>query len=107
MEYTLEDGKRVSTGDAAFNYYDMRPGHIGWETGNNWFMFEFSDERGGTAILNGQRCCSLEHAARKGWLPPADERLSDGFRAWCQDTDPPPTGLDLAAWVHGCPEATH
>lgn len=63
----LEDGTRRKPGDLAFNYYDMKPGTIGDDVDpEGWFTFRHTD--GTTALLNGERVCSLATAIEKGWL---------------------------------------
>lgn len=84
------DGVRLSLGASAYNYYDMKPGHIErfddhpqpntmlgqncdtpvaqWT--NYWFTFRHTD--GSSALLDGSRICSLAYAERKGW-PTTDQ----------------------------------
>ena len=65
VQYRSEDGVVMKTGDAAYDYYCMKPGEIGRDLGRGWFDFEHSD--GTVEMLNGQRICSLEHARRMRW----------------------------------------
>jgi hypothetical protein len=63
----LEDGTTRKPGDLAFNYYDRKPGTIGDDVDiSGWFTFYQTD--GTTALLNGERVCSLKTAVQKGWL---------------------------------------
>jgi glyoxylase-like metal-dependent hydrolase (beta-lactamase superfamily II) len=61
-----EDRKVLFTGDAAFDYYGMKPGVIGKLDNNGWFDFDHDD--GTKTYLDGSRICSMEFAAKKGWL---------------------------------------
>lgn len=77
-----EDGVIVHEGDRVYNYYDMWPGTIvadsvrdyargGEEVNikrNLWFDVrrDDGDERD-TAMLNGERICTIAFAKRKGW----------------------------------------
>lgn len=83
---TTGDGKALTTGDRAFNFYDMQPGTIGRidnhpqpdtmagqdsstpreEWSNYWF--DFLADEGGRTSLDGSRICSVEFAKRKGWV---------------------------------------
>jgi len=84
---TTQDRVVLKEGDAAFNYYDMKPGVIGSidiypqpntmagqnsstpmeEWNNYWFRFDHSDD-GSYTSLDGSRICSVEFATRKGWI---------------------------------------
>jgi hypothetical protein len=66
--YTSEDGAQLREGDAAFNYYDHKPGRIGAASACDAGWFTFHHEDGTRALLNGQRVCSTAYAARRGWL---------------------------------------
>lgn len=67
---TLEDGTTAQVGDRVFNYYDRFPvtidriGYDGWAD-------TITDDGSRGPILNGQRMCSLEFAARRGWYQAA------------------------------------
>lgn len=63
---TTEDGVKLNVGDAAFNYYDMKPGTIECIDFDNWFTFRHVD--GTKAFLDGSRICSTGFAQRKGWI---------------------------------------
>jgi len=60
LTYELEDGTRTSTGDGAFDYYNMRPGAIGRDCSDGWFDFAFSDERGAASP-------AIRRSRRSGW----------------------------------------
>ena len=60
-----EDGITLKEGDRAFNYYDMKPGVIGRIGNDGWFDFV---QNASTPLLNGERICSMEFAAKKGWV---------------------------------------
>ncbi len=63
----MEDGRTAEVGTKAYNYYDRYPvvidsiDHDGWAD---------CSEVGGTrtAMLDGQRLCSVETAKNKGWV---------------------------------------
>lgn len=58
-----EDKARLNPGDRAYNYYDRQPGTIGDDVDpQGWFTFRHDE--GSTAILNGERICTLETARR-------------------------------------------
>jgi hypothetical protein len=66
--YRTEDGKDVKVGDKVYDYYSMKPGTIVKDAGtfpDPWFDVEHTD--GTIVVLNGQRICTMEHAARMGW----------------------------------------
>lgn len=66
--YKTEDGVTLTTGDRAYNYYEMKPGRIGKDAGafpDPWFDFEHDD--GTIGLLNGQRICSVEFAKSRGF----------------------------------------
>lgn len=63
--YKTEDGVELKTGDRAYNYYDMTVGTIGRDVDGDWFEFDL--DTGGDTLLNGQRICTLEYAARRGF----------------------------------------
>ena len=65
VTYTTEDGSKVSAGDRAYNYYDMKPGVVGRDNGQGWFDFQQDDGR--IKTLNGQRVCTIEYARRRGF----------------------------------------
>jgi hypothetical protein len=77
-----EDGQPFTDGDLVYNYYDMWPGHI--EMDNTLqeelsepgirrsarkrdFWFYVVPENGQRTLLNGERICSMEYAARRGF----------------------------------------
>jgi hypothetical protein len=67
-QYRTEDGVTLETGDAAYDYENMKPGVIGEDAGGvgvneGWFEFVHSD--GMTDLLNGQRICSVDYARRR------------------------------------------
>jgi hypothetical protein len=66
---TTEDGKQLTEGDRAYNYYDMKPGYIKPNSitmlPDAWFDFIHDD--GTRAMLNGARICSIEYAKRRGF----------------------------------------
>ena len=63
-----EDGAELREGDAAYNYYDRKPGRIGrLELGPDaWFTFRHED--GTSAYLDGSRICTVAYARSRGWL---------------------------------------
>ena len=69
--YTDELGNVYRVGDAAYDYYTMKAGHIerdaSWDPDetDRWFDFRHTDGTG--ALLNGVRICSISHAIRMGW----------------------------------------
>lgn len=67
-QYVLEDDTIAFTGDKIFNYYDRKAGVIlaadPWYDG--WFRVQHQD--GTSALLNGERCCSMDFAHKQGWL---------------------------------------
>ena len=66
---TTEDGIVLQVGDRAFNYYDHKPGTIQSLSPDGWFDFHHED--GTSALLNGERICSLDFARRfHGWIAP-------------------------------------
>lgn len=63
----MADNQAIAPGQQAFNYYDMKPGYpVGDIDYAGWFTFRHND--GTSALLNGERICSLETARKKGWL---------------------------------------
>lgn len=68
ITYTTEDGHELQVGDAAYDYYSMKPGKIVRDAGgypDPWFDFEHTD--GTTVLLNGQRICSVAGAVSRGF----------------------------------------
>lgn len=68
-EHIIMDGNRelFTVGTPAFNYYDMKVGHpMEYPDHDGWF--NFAQEDGSVALLNGQRICSISHAKKMGWL---------------------------------------
>ncbi len=90
QDITTADGRVLHQGDRAFNFYDMKPGTIGYvslfpqpdttkgqgEPGgpgsprDTWtnFWFDFEEDDGGISSLDGSRICSVEQARAKGWM---------------------------------------
>ena len=72
-----EDNVPVKVGDRVYNYYDMEPGFIRsidtvYNDGKDakhdiWFNFSSVNEDYGSALLNGQRICSIEFARQRGF----------------------------------------
>lgn len=62
----LSDGSTATTGDRVFNYYDRYPVTLGPVDSDGWFDTIRDDGTRGP-MLNGERLCSLETAADKGW----------------------------------------
>lgn len=60
-----ECGAKLSQGDRAYNYYDMKPGAIGEVGTDGWFHFLNDD--GTRTLLNGQRICSMMFARLRGF----------------------------------------
>jgi hypothetical protein len=61
-----EDGATVHNGDRVYNYYDMEPGVIVTEPDDQgWFYVRH--DKGGQALLNGQRICTVKAAQRRGF----------------------------------------
>lgn len=63
---TLEDGTVASPGDWIYNYYDRFPVRLGRIGPDGWADTRREDGTPGP-MLNGERLCSLEFAASKGW----------------------------------------
>jgi hypothetical protein len=67
FSYITEDGVELKTGDDAYDYYSMKPGKIGRDSGGGSGWFEFNHFDGTTVLLNGQRICSVEFARERGF----------------------------------------
>ena len=62
-----EDGHTVAHGDRVFDYYSMAAGVIAEPPdAEGWFTVRH--DRGTTALLNGERICTIAFAQRKGWV---------------------------------------
>jgi hypothetical protein len=74
-----EDGKIVHDGDRVYNYYDMVPCtikfgpygptiyHEGADANQDIWFDTVQDDGRHSAILNGQRICTIEYAKRRGF----------------------------------------
>lgn len=63
---TLKDGSTAKVGDRVFNYYDRFPVTITYIDYEGWCdTYEDDGSRGPS--LNGERMCSINFAAAKGW----------------------------------------
>lgn len=66
LDYVTEDGVRLVEGDEAYDYYNMKPGHIGPASfSKGWFDFYHTD--GTQCLLNGERICSMAFAKARGF----------------------------------------
>lgn len=66
------DNMILVSGDRAYNYYDMKPGAIAEPPDSSgWFTFAHDD--GTSALLNGERICSMPTARRRGYPNPDPE----------------------------------
>ena len=61
-----EDGAALHVGDRAYNYYDRCAGTIGAVDSAGWFDFPQDDGR--TAYLDGSRICTIGFAIARGWV---------------------------------------
>ena len=69
MGKTIVTANRVTLqeGDHAYNYYDRKSGTIQNDLDDQgWFTFRHWD--GTKSLLDGERICTLEFAAAKGWI---------------------------------------
>lgn len=75
LRIMTEDHVELGFGDKAYDYYNMKPGKIGrihapygnGEDLNQDIWFDFEHDEGGSAMLNGQRICTLRFAERRGF----------------------------------------
>jgi hypothetical protein len=73
-EILTEDGYTLNEGDRAFNYYGMKPGYIdkietgSWAESDQGPWFDFVQDDGTTAYLNGARICTIATAIRLGHM---------------------------------------
>jgi len=88
--YRTEDGVELRTGEAAYDYYSMKPGRIGRGCGSGWFDFEHDD--GTVTLLNGQRICSMAYAVRRGFKNAEPAPLRHFATGVDFDPDLPPSG---------------
>jgi hypothetical protein len=67
MAIVTEDGRTLTPGDRAYNYYDRKWGYIHPDEiePDGWFYFVHDD--GTSALLNGERICSADYATARGW----------------------------------------
>ncbi len=64
--WRMEDGIAAHIGMTVFNYYDRVECTVESDAGEGWFTVV--QKNGQRKTLNGQRTCSVETAALKGWL---------------------------------------
>lgn len=86
-----EDGKKVAAGSRVFNYYDMKAGIISSPIDKEGW-FDVTHDDGSTALLNGERICTIPFARMKGWLSNQTcmwvkcqeaARVSNDYGHWC------------------------